>query len=308
MRKGRSRRFLLIALAVVFSIVGGCHSPGRTASPASRRAEKRVEAVKEAKSLLPDDISWSEHGLHNRFARYVARFSDEARQLFSGDDWIVENFDCITDYGTRACRFERKRGTAYFGNILVDRDSDGTVDKERGYFFDLRLASKKDNGIIWISTDEIPATRTGTALSVFLDNYVESLTGSELNVEGDPLGYAVVKERKFATRLDTSAETKLGPFDAVTGTVSVMDLDKLKVDSNDVHSRIKILLARVECDKVRRLKNSLDVDLSYETSGKALLVAGYMNSPKQFDAGLTDFNQLLERISFENIAAPSSPK
>ena len=73
-------------------------------------------------------------------------FESQKKKRFIDKSWIVDNYDLNADSG----KFKLKKGKAYCGERLIDRDGDGTIEKERGFFYELKLTHTRTEGVIWI--------------------------------------------------------------------------------------------------------------------------------------------------------------
>jgi len=299
-----------IVIAVAFGVVlAACQSRMRYTPRAQDQPPgiTRTAAPRDGPASR-DEFFWNEHGYYNRISNYVVRYSNETEHLFVNDNWVVDDYEatCDTFSGEGKCFYERKKGKAYYGVTLVDRDEDGTPEIERDYFFDLKLRNKRHNGVIWVSSSELPRAHTETLLDVFLDNYVDSLSGTELQLAGDPFGYAQIKQRKFATRVGDRGPAKLGPHDAVIATVTIADLDQLKLDETHEYAKLRVLVARVPSKSRRRvtkvvetMQGPVERSLVVDTSGKSLLVVGYFNTPAYFAEDLPDFEAFRDLLLFK---------
>jgi hypothetical protein len=287
------------ATALLAAFVTGCMPPLKTKEQLQGKYSKQVEATK-----LPPSTSWTnqalirfdEVGLHNTVSHYSIRFDNPKLQRFVGNDWYIEDYTCVPDRGR--CRFVRKEGAAYRGIALTDRDENGTPEEELQFFFDLKLSNRKSGSAIWVRSDDIPRRKTSTYLDVFMSNYVGSLEGAEVAFSGSPLGYAKAKERKFVATVDEKSETTLGRYEALRADITLADVDKLRIDPEHRHSQIRVTMARIDGAGQMITWDKEDRNRTVPTSGKYLLLIGYVSDPQFFEASLPDYDQLISQLEF----------
>jgi len=242
-------------------------------------------------------------GLYHDKFDYSIVFSDPDNRVFIGDEWYIDNYQ----YLEREKKFERKKGAAYSGRVYVDRNDDGSPERERAFFCDLELRHRRNNGMIWISTTELPKKFNETHLDVFLRNYIESLAGAIRVRTGSALGFHSIKVREFATQILEQEQSLLGPYEAVSATITRADLHQLRLDANHVSLRARIVLIRIDgMVRIGGRKGETKVwpaqrrvDPVTEVPGKILMMIGYSNSKEYFDEGLSDFETFLNSISFK---------
>ncbi len=92
------------------------------------------------------------HGLINskgyeyKSRKYGVAFKAPSKRQFINDSWSVDNYVYVEDpYGST---WSAKKGRKYLGYRLVDKDGDGTEERERAFIYDLRLVHRKTNGVI----------------------------------------------------------------------------------------------------------------------------------------------------------------
>jgi len=300
----RKEKTALICVGLALAILAGCHftpRPPRRTREQVKRDEAMATYARTRRSLANQkDTRYIDHkGFFNTFANYAVTFADRDRQLFIDEDWKLENWGCEDQLYEYCSTLVQKKGKAYRGIRFVDRNDDGTEEKEWEYFFDLKLRNLKDSSEIWVSTYDIPGEAGETMLDVFLDNYVDSLTGTELQMAGDPRGYGTVKERKFVTMIKEKKATTLGPYEAVQAEIAISDIDKLRLDESHVQARVRVLITRVDCDDRLMIQGEKSPIGLVTTSGKALMVVGYYSAPGFFESNLEGFASFLKRFVFK---------
>jgi hypothetical protein len=248
-------------------------------------------------------VKFSGDGFHHEKNKYSIRFTDPQDQRFIDKNWDVDNFACNRYNDTQPCRFERKRGQAYYGRIYMDRNNDGTLEQGRGYFSDLVLRHRITDGRLWISTRDLPEKHSENKLDVFLDNYIESLAGTSRVLMGDALGYYSVETRKYATMVSERQSCGFGPYEAVMATVGIADLDQLRLDENHRVGKLRLLIVKIDgmVDQwISTKRNQWDVTKEGMSPGKIVMITGYYNTPPYFDNDLKDFYAFLKQFVFDN--------
>jgi hypothetical protein len=229
-------------------------------------------------------------GLVNETVQYKIPFTNQEKQLFLDEDWRIDNFR--VEHSAFADRWIEMNGGDYRGDILVDREDTGVELRETVRYFDLRLVHRKTNGVIWISSIELAPKQADQELGVLLDSYLETLSGNEFHFVRD-LGPEVRgTERRFAATLQDRRESRVGAHPALDATISVANLDQLKLDPTHRHAQLRVVLLKVPCPRrASTLHGKRFVP-------PVLVVVGYRNAPAYFERNLADFDALLGKITF----------
>ncbi|HEY2509910.1 MAG TPA: hypothetical protein VGI39_03615 [Polyangiaceae bacterium] len=232
-------------------------------------------------------------GFHDHLLPYAVHYSDARAKQFLSENWKVDNF-VVNDDGTLE---DPKTTTDYRGPQKIDLAGDGTFEKIRVYYFDLKLDNKKTNAVIWIQTVPLGRDRAERNLKNLAEDYAEALSGSGFYATVTDLQRREVRGRgkTFAARLVDGKDTKLGGFDAYDARVDFANVDQLQIDPNARRSMIRVVLVRPP------------YLIGWGEDHKptpALLRIGFEASPGDFEAGMPDFERFLSLLEF----APAQSK
>ncbi|MCP4674596.1 MAG: hypothetical protein GY854_03580 [Deltaproteobacteria bacterium] len=239
-------------------------------------------------------VEFRDDGFYNLKQNYIVKFNDPENGTFVGDQWAVDNYK-YTD--KKPSHRKRKDGLDYRGSIFFDWDENGTAEKYKEYFTDLELRHKRTSASIWITTRGLTPKCNETDLSVFLKNYIESLSGEVSTSSAvDVFGHAIERTRKYATMVTNKRSRMFGPYEAVEATITRANLDQLQIDKEHLSSKLQILITRIDgTTKIESLTQGSPV----EAPGKVLMIIGYYSAPEHFDAGLPEFEKFLSLIYFK---------
>jgi hypothetical protein len=276
--------------------------------------------------------SWKPSGYRQDVFGYEVGFRDTKARMLAGPDWQLDNHR----YDNAGGAWEEKTGDDYMATRALDWDQDGTVspsEQTKEPIFDIKLVNKRNNGVIWTKAHPFLPEDADNELDVLLTNYVEGLSGYGRYAQGNLFGIEKARTKNFMTFLVTKELTKIGPHDAIAGTVEIAEVDRLKHDPSARSGIVKIVMVKVRCLTVANCRvdqsnllmdpqgNPMPMpDLKrwpqVDCRGKpcrarmGLLVVGYYNNPSYFAAGLPEMDDLLKRISFPDaqpLPVPPSP-
>jgi hypothetical protein len=225
--------------------------------------------------------------------KYSIAFAHPPQPTFINPAWSLDNF--AYDEATR--QWVRKEGKEYYGYRIIDRNDDGTAEKERAFFFDLKLVHKQSAGVIWVQSFEILEKHAQKPLDLLLGNYADSLAGTGAYLEANVYAQIDVKERKYASIVRNTTAGKLGPYAALAAEIEVVDTDQQKVNPDHSGMMLKVVLAKVVCWKEKEQADSFKGEIVPITK---LLLIGYHNSAAYFDQYLPDFESFLGTIDLWN--------
>jgi hypothetical protein len=134
--------------------------------------------------------------------------------------------------------------------------------------------------VIWIQSFALPTGREDKKLEVFLENYVDALSGTGLYHQGSIYNTRRSALRRFAAKVDVKMRTKRGPSSVLHAIISVVDLERKRIAPRYQGDKIKILFT-----KVRRPGRST-----------LLLLVGYYNQAADFDSALVEFDSFVNRV------------
>lgn len=232
-------------------------------------------------------------GLQHTTYGYEVRFHDGDQFLPS--DWRLDNF-----YGKDGRK--PKTEDAYTTKLSIDADGDGNAERTESVpTFDLRFENLHSNGTIVIRSVLFDQHEQSKDLPLVVADIINSIAGGyDFRIKGRVTSGDV----RFATRQVAAGPATVAGVDAYFTTVDVYNVDQSLIAAPAVVRRMKLVLIR--SGLVRKLNYGAAEFPIY-------LVAQYVEHPKQFDANLPAFTQLLGQIQIGgNVgykeAAPSSPE
>lgn len=280
--------------------------------------------------------AWKETGYRQDAFGYEVNFRDAKTRALASPDWQLDNHY----YDQVANGWQEKTGSEYVAVRLLDWNHDGSYSSSEKYkvpLFDLKIVSKKNNGLIWIKAHPLLPENAEQELEVMFDNYVEALSGHGLYTQGNLFAVPKAKARSFTTFPGSKEITKVGGRDALTGTFEIAETDRLAQDPKFRSGVIKLVMVKVRCFTFANCKadaeagtkregsdgtgvgvsSSSDPDLArwplVDCRGKpcrartGLLVVGYYNTPAHFAASLPDLDDVLKRVSFPDALPLPAP-
>jgi hypothetical protein len=197
-----------------------------------------------------------------------------------------------------------KRGDAYQTFFHVDVDGDGDTDfDETEPAFELRFVHLRNAGVVWLRAVAVQRELASTDLRVLNENYLEALAGGEYERQELGPGRKTTVEKRFAASLLSSEPCRLAAQECESATIELANVDQLKLDPNYRSHKLRVVIARTSFTYTpRRLRG--------RGSYPVYLLVGYLNQPRQFEAGLPDFAAFLQRIEisgqhgFQTTTAP----
>lgn len=229
-------------------------------------------------TFAPNAFRHPEYPLH-------VRYHDAASQALMPADWELDNFNRFRG------RLQAKTGAEYETRLYADTDGDGTSD-DLGTFktYDLKFIHRRNAGVIWIRTIPIEQKHRERELRVMADGIVESFAGGGYDlVEIEGSLRRTTTDRRYAAKLLSRGDGSLAGRDAHAITVDIANLDQRRVDPESVEARMMLVLVRSGFEF--KLPGSFG-----KRTLPVLLLAAYVNSPADFDASLTEFHGLLDRV------------
>jgi hypothetical protein len=259
--------------------------------------------------------AFNDKGYRQSAFGYQVAFRDANAKSLAGPDWQIDSHRRDSISGA----WEQKLGADYVAEREEDLNQDGSIDadeRSEEAIHDLKLLNKKNNGVIWAKAHPLLPENAETELEVVLDNYVDALTGNGRYAQSNLFGVGRVKTRNYTTFLVDKKIERIGSGDALSGTIEIAEVDRLKSDPAHRSGIIKVLLVKFRCftiDNCRRYHpryqrregmRELNRWPLVDCRGKqcrarvGLLVLGYYNTPAYYAAGLPEVDDFFTRVSF----------
>lgn len=199
-----------------------------------------------------------------------------------------------------------KWGDAYQSIFPVDANGDGDTDwHETEPTFELRFVHLRHAGVVWLRAVAVQRDLAHTDLHVLNENYLEALAGGEYERQELSPGRKTTVEKRFAASLLRAEPCRLAAQECEAATIELANVDQLKLDPNYRSHKLRVVIARTSFTYTPRGRRRAPDYPVY-------LVAGYLNQPSQFEAGLPDFTAFLEHIEVSGqrgfkSTAPTAP-
>ncbi len=258
----------MFATLFVFGLLGGC---GGTSLLEVRR----------------DSFHYPRYGYRVKFAKPPSRW-------VVSNAWLIDNM-----HADESGKIVLNKGKQYYGYALIDRDGDGKYEKERAYFFDLKLKHRTSGAVIWVQTHELSHKSTDLSLDRLLASYVSSLTGTGFYAEANVFSISVVKQKRFAAVIRQRAKGSLGRHRTLSARVQIVNLDQRKVEPNHPGDSVHVTLLKIPY-KYERPYDGGTVPIR----GYAVMIIGYYNTTPAFDTLFAAYKKLLSSIVFAPVSRP----
>jgi hypothetical protein len=228
--------------------------------------------------------SFRDDGFHHDSYPYDVRYAEPQARSILGPDWRIDNYIVRPDGSVG----EAKTADGYEGNQVIDLDGDGTPDKRKVFYYDLRLTHRRTSATIWLQTFPLAPSYADRDLRVLMHDYVEALSGTDFYATLDGPGHKGPEAKTYAATVRTEKPSTLGPFEAYDATIELANVDQLRLDPNRRHGVVRVILARTDYRRAWTL-NSRDVS-------NIVMRVGYSANPEDFEAGLPDFERFLSLL------------
>jgi hypothetical protein len=206
--------------------------------------------------------------------------------LMSGE-WKLDNFYLKKE------KLIEKDAAEYVISYRLDKNGDGEFETQaKQHLFDLRFENLVHDGVIFLRTFPISTDLGQKKLSVLMHDYIEGIAGGGYEVVQLNSEEEIVIEKRYAASIDSQGPAELAGLPAYVATLSVANTEQLKVDPNARAQRVQLVLLHTRFVYTHGAKG-------HEATFPVLLLAGYANQPDDFDAGLVDFQNLLNRVVLE---------
>lgn len=234
-----------------------------------------------------DDVGFvhPEYGYHIEFA-------NEPRRVLITSEWRVEN------YARQSEEWIRREAAQYWHAPLLDLDGDGILETlEREYLYDLRMRHVRSNGLIWVRTVPLELDLQEVELDVLARNYVENIASSGFLLARVAPGVVAVGERRFASRVLDQLPIRVDGYEAYGVLLEVASVAQLQLSEASRIENAVIVLSRAPFGW-----------REWSSEGyrdwPVIVIAGYSNSPAEFEQGLPDFDTLLAAIDLDGTRDP----
>ncbi len=202
-------------------------------------------------------------------------------------EWKLDN------YYLKRKQLVEKDSKDYVVTFELDKEGDGEYEtKAKQYLYDLRFKNLVHDGTIFVRTIPISTDLGQKKLSVLMQNYIEAIAGGGYEVVQLNPQDRIVIEKRYAAAVDDQGPATLAGLPAHVATLSVANTEQLKVDPKARAERVQLVLMHTRFVYHPKGTNKKVVF-------PVLLLAGYANQPDDFDAGLVEFHQLLNRVVIE---------
>lgn len=236
--------------------------------------------------------TFGDHGYQSSYG-YDVKYPEGGAMLLP-PTWQLDNFRRENGAWVRKDQGEYRTSTAYDDNN--DGSADGTIET---FTYALRYENRVTSGVIWVRDIPISGELRDKDLRILMQSYVAGI--AELSYETVQLGEAAViiaQPRYVATIVDQGPAVLAGQ-PAYTATVSISDIEQIRVTPEARAMRVQLVIVRAprdekllerESERAKRMKTP-------EQVLPVLVVAGYSSLPDDFDADLRIFHDLLGRVS-----------
>lgn len=250
----------MLRLVLVFALLFvGCAPPVRTVVDASGYAHKKYDL--KVKSLENDLLMPEGWELDSHY--WKAKVGRDDLVPKEGDEYVIE--------------------------YRFDLDGDGEFEfKADEYAFELRFEHLEHDGVIFLRAIPLSSNQEKKRLNVVLDRYLEQVAGAGYEVV--QLGEThVLIEKRYAAALVSKEDARVAKREALAARIEVANLDRIKIDPNARKQQVELLLVKTDFSYSLRTHNM-------EHEFPVLMVAGYANQPAEFEEGLPEFHDFLNRI------------
>ena len=205
-----------------------------------------------------------------------------------GDSWRIKNFY------QRGGEWRPKPG--YTVKLDWDRYDDGRVDERLVVpSHEFLFEHVRDDGRLWLQVRPISTHIGDKQLKTLARRYIEGIAGSG-TVFVQFKDVAVARENTLATRTLGGMTCEVAGREAFMATFEIADVDQIKLSESARWKRASIVLIRTGFSHELRATEYVDGEVRALTM-PTLMIAGYENSPEDFDGSLNDFEALLTRLA-----------
>ncbi len=214
----------------------------------------------------------------------------------AGESLLPEGWRLDSAYEKHG-KLKAKNTPDYETKFSFDTDGDDKIDTNRTeLIYDLRYVHKVHSGVIWIRTVPISNELREKELRVLMQDYVDEVAGAGYEVVN--IGQArLMVEKRYAAEILRRGRGEVGGEAAYGASFAVANIDQVQVDKDARRERVMVVISRP----------GFEYDVGPHSGSKGasypvLFIAGYSSLPDDFDAGLQDFQALLQRVRFDGSA------
>ncbi len=230
----------------------------------------------------PFNASGYKHPTHPLAVRY----HDAGAKVFISKDWRIDNYIL----GEHGAPMVAKDGDDYKIVRNVDFDGDGVPDRQKVHRFELKLVHRSNDSVIWMRLIPLAKGDEGLELRVFVDRYVEALTGTGFFAEDLPSGKAKARAQRFAAKvLDVKSRT-LGQVEALQADIELANVDQLRLDPASRHAKIRVIFARPG------FADTVQGSVRFDIQAPVLVAVGFFSGPGTFDGSVRDFESFVGAV------------
>lgn len=231
---------------------------------------------------------FDERGFVHPSYGYHIGYGSGRRDVWYSGEWRVENYTRDDDG-----EWFRLGAAQYWHRPMIDLDADGFADPlGPAYLYDLRLRHVRSNGMIWVRTVPVPLDLQQVDLAVLARNYVENIAGGGVSVAVVGTVAIAVSDRRYASRILDQMPMQVDGMDAYGVVLEVASVEQLQLPGAAPSEHAALVLMRAPF-------GWREWNASGYRDWPVLVVAGYSNSPAEFQHGLGDFERLLAEIDLD---------
>jgi hypothetical protein len=206
------------------------------------------------------------------------------------DGWAIDNLYEKRNEGSTVATTAPKDGPDYMTEYVFDTDGDGKDDlSKKALAYDLRYVHRVHSGVIWVRTVPISQTMRDKDLRVLMKDYIDGVAGAGY----ERVSYQRVEEKRFAAEtLSRQAGTVAG-MPAFAAQFAVANIDEVQVNKEARRTQVRLVIVRSGFNYVVKQPGTPEIEYP------VLLVMGYASQPEDYDQGVRDFDDLVERVSID---------
>jgi hypothetical protein len=220
--------------------------------------------------------------------------------------WNIDNYRLDTG------KWVRKDVAPYVTKYTFDDDDDGKIDKTLNTFtYALRYEHSVHSGVIWLRNLPTSGKLRSKDLRILMQGYINEITAATYEtVRFAESTMPVVVEHRQAAVIVEEGPANVAGRPAYAATIDVADVDQIKLAPGARTRRVQLVLMRAPQDekveyevddindKIKK-KNNESEPPKKVINYPVIVLAGYSNMPMDFPAALSEFHDLLRRLTID---------